>query len=386
MVVGGKDGQIYLVDRDNLGRFDPNGDHVLNAVPDDSGHLTPPVQIAGSLGTPAYFGGRFYFVSGYSGSARAFVINTNGTLSITSQTSIGNLGYLPGSPDVSANGSAGGIVWVMDRNLNEIHAYDASTFTTQLWNSGQRAGGLDNLGTVVKFAVPTVANGRVFVGTANSLVAYGMPTVLPGNLSALASVMTHSDEYDQDFVTSAYERLLGRAPDAAGLSAWISAMQQGMTDERLEAGFVGSPEYLANHGGVGRSWLIGLYQDILNRTAGDAELNSWLAALASGMSPSDVAYDFTASVERKGLTVASDYMTLLGRAATQSELSAWTRALVAGLSDEDVSALFLGSAEYYLSPQKGNANNADWVKSLYHDVLQRAPLDSELAAWEMAIH
>ena len=385
MVVSGKEGKIYLVDRDNLGRFDTNGDHVLNAVPDGSGHLTPPVQIAGSLSTPAYYDGNLYFVSGYSGSARAFTINTNGTLSITSQTAISNFGYLPGSPDISANGQLGGIAWVMDRNLNEIHAYDAATFTTELWNSGQRAGGSDNLGTVVKFAVPTVANGEVFVGTTNSLVGYGVTTTLPGNLSALANVVTHSAEYAVDTVTAAYEHLLGRAPDTVGLSEWTIALQQGMSDERMEAGFVSSPEYLANHGGVGRPWLVGLYQDILGRTASGAELNSWIAALASGASTGDVAYDFTASVEREGLTVASNYLTFLGRAATQSEINAWTNALVGGMNKEVVSALFLGSAEYYFSPQRGNANNADWVRSLYHDVLQRAPLDSELIAWEMAI-
>src|SRR5262249_13054070 len=80
-----------------------------------------------------------------------------------------------GSVVVSANGTTGGITWVMDRNLNQIHAYDASTFATELWNSGQRSGGADNLGTVVKFAVPTVANAKAYIGTTNSLVVYGIP-------------------------------------------------------------------------------------------------------------------------------------------------------------------------------------------------------------------
>src|SRR5260370_6260600 len=62
----------------------------------------------------------------------------------------------------------------MDRNLNQMHAYDDTTFATELWNSGQKSGGGDNLGAVVKFAVPTVANGEVYVGTTNSLVVYGL--------------------------------------------------------------------------------------------------------------------------------------------------------------------------------------------------------------------
>src|SRR5262249_33888128 len=55
MVATGKQGKIYLVNRDNLGKFDPNNDHVLNAVPDGSGHNTPPVQLGGGLSTAAFF-------------------------------------------------------------------------------------------------------------------------------------------------------------------------------------------------------------------------------------------------------------------------------------------------------------------------------------------
>jgi hypothetical protein len=174
MVASGKEGKIYLVDRDNMGHFDPNNDHVLNAVPDGSGHNTPPVLLGGSLSTAAFFNGTIYWVSGYSSTANAYVINSNGTLTKTSQTAIGNFGYLPGSVVVSANVTTGGIVWVMDRNANQIHAYDAATMATELWNSGQKAGGGDNLGAVLKFAVPTVANGEVYVGTTNSLVVYGL--------------------------------------------------------------------------------------------------------------------------------------------------------------------------------------------------------------------
>lgn len=174
LLASGKEGKIYLVDRDNMGQFDPNNDHVINAVPDGSGHNTPPVQLGGSLSTPAYYNGKIYWVSGYSSTANSYTINTNGTLTKTSSSAVGSFGYLPGSPSISANGTTGGIVWVADRNANQLHAYDASTFATELWNSGQKAGGADNLGAVVKFAVPTVANGEVYVGTSNSLVVYGL--------------------------------------------------------------------------------------------------------------------------------------------------------------------------------------------------------------------
>jgi fibronectin type 3 domain-containing protein len=190
MVASGKEGKIYLIDRDNMTNstitmeqhFDPNNDHVLNAVPDGSGHNTPPVQLGGSLSTAAYFNGKIYWVSGYSSYAYSYVINSNATLSSTSQTVVNNFGYLSGSVIVSANGTTNGIAWVMDRNLNEIHAYDATTLATELWNSSQKPGGGDNVGTVNKLSTPTVANGKVYVGTSNSLVVYGLvnpPTAVP---------------------------------------------------------------------------------------------------------------------------------------------------------------------------------------------------------------
>jgi autotransporter-associated beta strand protein len=172
ILAAGKSGQIYVIDRDNMGHFSPIGDNVLNAVPNGSGQNTPPVQLGGSLSTPAYYNGKVYWNSAYSGLSHSYMINSNGTLTATSQTAV-NLGYSPGSVSISSNGTANGIAWVYDRNGNLLRAYDASSFSTELWDSGQHAGGTDSLGAAVEFAVPTIANGEVFAGTSSSLVIYG---------------------------------------------------------------------------------------------------------------------------------------------------------------------------------------------------------------------
>jgi hypothetical protein len=187
LVAAGKEGKIYLIDRANLRKYDPNNDHVVNAVPDGGGHDTPPVQIGGALNTAAYYNGKIYWTGGYSDAAHAYVINADGTLSATSQTAA-TFGYLPGSAVVSADGTANGIVWVMDRNANRLRAYDAATLATELWDSGQKAGGADALGAVVKFAVPTVANGEVYVGTSDSLVVYGLTP--PANAAPAAPALS----------------------------------------------------------------------------------------------------------------------------------------------------------------------------------------------------
>jgi hypothetical protein len=184
MVAAGKEGRIYVLDRDNLGKFNPNGDNVLNAVPNGTGQNTPPVLINGALSTPAYYHGELYWVSGYSNNAQAYVIGSDGTLQPVSETANNNFGYVPGSVVVSANGSedpAGGIVWIMDRNNNELHAYSSLSLSTELWNSKDKPG--DALDSTVKFAVPTVANGQVFVGTSDSLTVYG-ETSPPGQVQA----------------------------------------------------------------------------------------------------------------------------------------------------------------------------------------------------------
>jgi fibronectin type 3 domain-containing protein len=787
LVAAGKEGKIYLVDRDNLGQFDPNNDRVLNAIPDGSGHNTPPVLLGGALSTAAYWGGKIYWISGYSNAAIALVVNANGTLAITSQTAIQDFGFVPGSAVVSANGATNGIVWLMDRAANQIHAYDATTLATELWNSGQRPGGADAPGAVVKFAVPTVANAMVYVGTSTSLVAYGLgaeadsvpnsptlsaavlsassvnltwtdatappntatgyrieqstdnvtftqvttapvgatalavggltpsttyyfrirgfnalgnsaysntasavttgglqapnapsalgatpaaatavtltwtdnagnqdgyhldratdadftqglttqdlpatpatftdtaaglapggtyfyrlrafnaagasdnsnvavvtiplapakPTdaqvtsvtanaialtwtdnagrsatnyvilrkagagsfvtyatlparnatppsayawsdtgVSPGtayeyhieavnisghndfagaNASALtappgalratvqngvvnlswdapagalsynvyrgtqaggegptpiatglttsaytdaavtprvayfyvvtavnanaghvpalpgegapsnetsatvplalldgdlpvvpdspppaklldaAQALAHSREHYTQFVIQAYQQYLKRLPDGPGLDFWVGNMLAGVySDERVESFFLGSQEYIANHGGTGPAWVTGMYQDLLGRTPSAAEVQGWVRALDGGTSADAVALGFAASPEREGQRVRFNYQTYLGRVPRPDEVDLWVNGFLAGLANEALVAGFVGSPEYYQNPQKAWGNKAAWVAWAYRDVLFRNARVSEVNGW-----
>ncbi|HZU35965.1 MAG TPA: fibronectin type III domain-containing protein, partial [Gemmataceae bacterium] len=202
LVAAGKEGKIYLLDRDSLGKFSANSDNALNAVYNSStGITTPPVLINGSLSTPAYYHGEIYWVSGYDSNAWSYVVAPNpapnppsvpvAAVQPTSETASNDFGYVPGSVMISANGSenpGGGIAWIMDRSNNELHAFSTLSLSTELWNSG--SGSI----ATVKFAVPTVANGEVFVGTQNSLQVFGLtgpgtpakaPNA-PANLSAQA--------------------------------------------------------------------------------------------------------------------------------------------------------------------------------------------------------
>jgi len=164
LVGGGKEGTIYLLDRDNLGHFTPTNNPQIVQYP----NALPGVGVQ-----VAYFQGRLYYTPIYSGPLTAFTIS-GGSISPTSQSAVSNFGYLPGPPSISANGALDGIVWALDRNVNQLHAYDAFTVATELYNTGMASGGRDAPGALTKFSTPTVANGRVYVGTLNALVIYGL--------------------------------------------------------------------------------------------------------------------------------------------------------------------------------------------------------------------
>jgi len=167
LVVGaGKDGKIYLVDRDNMGKFNSTKNNIWQELDGALG--------GGVRASPAYFNGNLYY--GASGaSLRAFsVTNAKISTAATSQ-SAGSFGYPGTSPVISANGTSNAIVWAHENKSGAavLHAYDASNLATELYNSTQATGSRDQFGSGNKFITPTVAGGKVFVGTTNSIAIFG---------------------------------------------------------------------------------------------------------------------------------------------------------------------------------------------------------------------
>jgi hypothetical protein len=171
LIGGSKIGTVYLVHRDNMGKFGTT-DHVVQ-------ELTG--QFSGVYATTAYGGGLIDIV-GPNGPAKAYSI-ADGAMSPTPLSqSPDTYGYPGSTPSLSSNGSLGGIngiVWDLDRGTKALRAYSSVSYATELYNSNQAPNGRDALASLASFVVPTVANGRVFVGTAGSsaqddLVAYGI--------------------------------------------------------------------------------------------------------------------------------------------------------------------------------------------------------------------
>ena len=166
LVGAGKEGKVYLIDRNNMGKFDAITDHV---VQEQGG------AIGSAFNTPAFFNGVLYYV-GAGDSGKAFTL-ANGAFSASPVKTTPDFFNWPGStPSISASGSNNGLVWMIDRSTSQLRAYSASDFSTRIWTSAQASGNRDALGSAIKFTAPTVADGHVFAGTANSLVAYGPPS------------------------------------------------------------------------------------------------------------------------------------------------------------------------------------------------------------------
>ncbi len=165
LFIGSKLGTLYLLDADNLGQFHVGDDsQIVQSIAGES---------IGVFSTPAYFNGMVY-VDGQSDQLKAFSL-TGGLLS-TSPVSISNndFGYPGATPVISANGSQNGILWVIGNSGSAIlHAFDATDLTSELYNSAQKKT-RDGINGYVKFTVPTVANGRVFVGSQKRLTAFGL--------------------------------------------------------------------------------------------------------------------------------------------------------------------------------------------------------------------
>jgi hypothetical protein len=162
-VAAGKDSNIYVVNRDNLGRFNSQGNNIYQVVTG--------VLVGGVWSSPAYFNGSIYYDS-QGHSLLQFAFTSNATLNpVPASASTATFPFPGGTPSISSLGNTNGIVWIKELRNGQVilHAYDARNLATELYSSA----GVD-FGAPTKFGPPTVCNGKVFVGTMNSVGVFGL--------------------------------------------------------------------------------------------------------------------------------------------------------------------------------------------------------------------
>jgi len=168
MLAGGKEGTLYLVDRDNMGHFHSS---------DNSQIVQSLVKIVGPIFcSPAFWENKVY-IAGMKDSLKVFNLS-DGVLSTAPASQSTTIFGFPGAtPAISANDSHDGIVWAVENASFSsqlpavLHAYDAGDLSHELYNSHQAGASLP-IG--VGFAVPTVASGKVYVGTLSELAVFGL--------------------------------------------------------------------------------------------------------------------------------------------------------------------------------------------------------------------
>jgi hypothetical protein len=282
LVGAGKEGKIYLLDRDNLGHF--------NAANDNQTVQTIPQGIGGCFATPAYFNHTLYYV-GVGDGLKAFQLSNGLIVTPAAARSSNTFGFPGATPSISANGTNNAIVWVLQTDSAAVlHAYDANNVAVELYNSTQ-AGTRDNPGTAVKFAVPTIANGKVYVGAAGKLSVYGnanwiaAPAILPnGGIFTNAILVTLSNttpgaeiRYTLDGTTPTTNSLMYGSPFTLTNTAIVKtvAFRTGARDSAVASALFlrAAPALeIAGFGGNGNGWTLNggaaVTNDVLTLTDG----------------------------------------------------------------------------------------------------------------------
>jgi outer membrane protein assembly factor BamB len=163
-VGAGKDTNLYVVDRTNLGKFNSSKNAIYQEL---SGALPD-----GIWAMPAAYNGRIYY-GPVNSPILAFQFKNAKLLASPVAKTPTAFAYPGPTPSISANANQNGIVWALENaNPAVLHAYNATNLL-EIYNSNQLASGADHFGNGNKYITPTIAHGKVYVGTPNSVAVFG---------------------------------------------------------------------------------------------------------------------------------------------------------------------------------------------------------------------
>jgi hypothetical protein len=169
LVESGKEGTVYLIDRTHMGQYDQSANRNLQTLY---------FAVGGMWSVPAYWNKWIYFWGSYD-VPKAFALVAGKLTASPVSSGAANISYPSATPSISANGGTAGLLWAVQSDAYTsggpavLHAFDATNLASELYNSSQNLA-RDDPGPAVKFAVPTVANGKVYVGTGTQLSVYGL--------------------------------------------------------------------------------------------------------------------------------------------------------------------------------------------------------------------
>jgi PQQ enzyme repeat len=166
LVGAGKDENLYVVNRDSMGKYSASANNIWQEL---DGALN-----GGIFGTPAWFNGTLYY-GPVGNNLLAFGMSEARLASAPTSRTTTSFQYPGTAPAISANGSSNAIIWAHENSSPAVlHAYEATNLAHELYNSSQAANGRDQFGAGNKFITPTIADGWVFVGTTNGVAVFGL--------------------------------------------------------------------------------------------------------------------------------------------------------------------------------------------------------------------
>jgi hypothetical protein len=166
LVAGGKQGTLYLVNRDEMGQFNPDADNITQSIAS---------AVASELaGVPSYWNGNLY-VAGEGDYIKQFsLVNGLLTQQSLSQTAVLFGGAGPASTSITANGNSNGILWAIRHTTPALFAFDPTNLANKFYDSTQALNARDRMIPVARFVTPTISNGKVYIGGTAALEAYGL--------------------------------------------------------------------------------------------------------------------------------------------------------------------------------------------------------------------
>jgi len=209
MVQAGKEGMVYVVNRDQLTSNNSHYNGVDTCMSTDPEIIEESPSVGGMWSMPAYWNNNVYFWGSYDVLKSVPIVSGLPDFAELTSNSV-NLSFPGATPSISSNGTTVGtaIVWAIDSTRYGspgpspgpavLHAFDATNISMELWNSSQASGARDKAGNAVKFTVPTIANGKVYIGTSTEVDVYGLlgggiqqtatPAIAPGTESSATPV------------------------------------------------------------------------------------------------------------------------------------------------------------------------------------------------------
>jgi Fn3 associated/Chitobiase/beta-hexosaminidase C-terminal domain len=197
LVQAGKEGMVYVVNRDMFTNSNVHYVGLSTCTSTDPEIQEESPAVGGMWTGPSYWNNNIYFW-GTNDVLKSIPI-TNGLPDFThiSSATVGT-GYPSPSTSISSNGTTAGtaIVWGIDATAYSsgrpaiLHAFDATNLSSELWNSSKVS--TDAAGGAVKFAVPTIANGKVYVGTSTEVDVYGLTGITPQTATPVITPATET--------------------------------------------------------------------------------------------------------------------------------------------------------------------------------------------------